>query len=1197
MSEIDTHTLLPEYELLEADPEDEANADWQPITELLRRSQGVDFGCYRAGTVGRRIRRRMEMLQLAEVADYVTLLLANQEEVELLGRDLLIGVTEFFRDPQVFHGLEEQLRELLRGRPAADGFRVWSAGCATGEEAYSLAVLLHSIAQEVAFSGELKVFATDVHKGALETASRGTYCGELLAGMPVAFLDRYFRSEGEPCYRIDPQIRRMLVFAHHNLLSDPPFTRIDLAVCRNMLIYLQPDAQQRVLTALQFSLVPGGLLLLGPSEGVSHLPNAFSTVHAGIKLFRKQSTPRDSITVPGIPWMARNPLIASLHQGARNAIALDRHLLHDYDLILERYAPPGMLLNSSRQVLHIFGDLTRYLRPLTGRLTGDILGSLRDELRPALSTALLRAEQQHQGTVVDRIPMMQDEACTYVDLSVSCLVDDRSNEVHFHVTLAPSGWQPIQESDAANCHHDADSATHRRLSDLEQELYSTRHSLQLTIEELQASNEKLDLANEELISSNEELQSTNEELKSVNEDLYVVNAELEQRNNELLRLNSDHDNLLASTEVGTVFLDRQLCIRKFSSAISSFLKLLPQDLGRPIDHIAYELSSPQEFRQNLVQVLESGVRMEQEIQASPDQWVLQRILPYKGEGGTVDGVVLTFTDISLVKQAQAAVAEMNVALERKVQERTRELSASEASNRAIIENSGQGFWQLGPDRLTINVNPALSTMLGYGFEEMLGRSPLEFADQEARPAFLYQLGRIEGTQHRHFELNLQHKNGDQVPVMFHATSLFDENGTIKSSFAFVTDLSEQKKVEQEIRMAKNAAESANRAKSQFLANISHEVRTPLNGIMGMSHLLHMTPLVDEQLDYLRHLDDSAQSMLSVINDLLDLTRIEAGGFGLEQADFHPDELVNDVLRIHQPIAQRKGVVLKASLAADLPDTLRSVPSRLKQVLHNLVGNAVKFTDQGQVTLQLEPQFRQGQPLQVRFSVTDTGIGMEQDTLSRIFAPFTQADETISRRYGGTGLGLTICHRLTELMGGTIEVESTPGIGSCFSVTLPMKVPQGAIVMPHGAIEETPPGMVEDRPLRVLLAEDQPVGRLYATRLLERLGHRVTAVEDGKMALEAWSQEGYDLVLMDVQMPGMDGIAATSAIRMREKWNDSHTPIIALTAHALTGDRGKLLEYGFDGYVAKPIDVEGLLSEVNRLMTQDACCFSQKGDRP
>lgn len=1177
----ETHRLHDEPELPEEVADDADAVDWQPITDLLRRSTGIDFAWYRFGTVGRRISRRMELLQLDDLADYVTLLTANPEELETLGRDLLIGVTEFFRDQQVFHLLADQLRGLLRQRPASEGFRVWSAGCASGEEAYSLAMLLHDLAREVGFGGDIKIFATDVHKGALETASRGMYCNDLLSGLPAQYLETYFRSEGDGCFRIDPAIRRMLVFAHHNLLSDPPFTRIDLAVCRNLLIYLQPQAQQRVLTALQFSLLPEGLLLLGPSEGIGQLPNAFSVLDSASKLFKKNITYRDSISAPGVPWVPRNPLITSLQPGPRNAVTLDRRLLQDYDLILERYAPSGMLLNSQQQVLHVFGDLTGYLRPLTGRLTGDLLANLREELRPAVSTALLRAEQNRENTAVDRVPLMQDERCRYIDVSVSCLVDNRGDDPHFHVTFRPSDWQPTQTVDeAAGCHQNTDTILHRRVSDLEQELHSTRHSLQLTIEELQASNEKLDLANEELISSNEELQSTNEELKSVNEDLYALNAEIEQRNEELLRLNRDHDNLLASTEVGTVFLDNQLCIRKFSSSTSSFLNLLPQDIGRPIDHIAYELRPMREFRQQLAQVLSSGKRIEQEIQAGPQQWVLQRILPFRSESGAVDGVVLTFTDISTVKEAQEAVAEMNRQLEQKVEERTRALSASEARIRSIIENSGQGFWQLGSDRLTIDVNPALCDMLGYSREELLGHSPLEFVDAENRSIFLYQMGRIDATLHRNYEISLCHQNGQLVPVMFHATTHRDAEGRVDNAFSFITDLTEQKRAEQDLRSAKETAESANRAKTQFLANISHEVRTPLNGVIGMGQLLQMTQLTDEQLDYLRHLDNSAQSLLSVINDLLDLTRIEAGGFGMEQADFQPDQLAEDIIRIHEPVAQRKGVLLRLELDHNLPCVLRGIPLRLKQVLHNLVGNAVKFTDQGEVVLSIMPVSLAKQPLKVRFKVTDTGIGMDDETMTRIFAPFTQADETISRKYGGTGLGLTICRRLTELMGGTITVESTPGEGSCFTVILPMKTPASAVIPQIEAFRANPSGKVS---LRVLLAEDQPVGRLYATRLLERLGHQVTAVEDGRQALEAWEQEPYDLILMDVQMPGIDGIAATAVIRMRERDTRQHIPIIALTAHALTGDRGKLMEHGFDGYVPKPIDVEGLLTEIGRLL--------------
>jgi len=1175
-----------ESELLESCTDDESSTDWQPITDLLRRGTGIDFSCYRIGTVGRRILRRMELLQLDQLDDYAIVLAANQEELDALGRDLLIGVTDFFRDPEVFRVLADQVRELLRGRQAAEGFRVWSAGCASGEEAYSLAMLLHELAQEVGFAGDLKVFATDVHKGALEIASRGVYCEEQLIGMPNWYLENYFRSDGNGSFRIDPKIRRILVFAHHNLLSDPPFTRIDLAVCRNLLIYLQPEAQRRALMALQFALVPGALLLLGASEGASHLANAFGVVDSGKKLFKKNETPRDGLSAQGIPWMARSSLIASLQQGPRNAVALDRHLLRDYDKILEHYAPPGMLLNSQRQVLHIFGDLTAYLRPLTGRLTGDLLGNLRDELRPALSTALLKAEQNRENMVFDRVPMMDNEACHAIEIAVNCLADEQGDDLHFHVTLRPSDWQPMQQDEAGLDHHDPDSDVYRRVSDLEQELHTTRHSLQLTIEELQTSNEKLDLANEELISSNEELQSTNEELKSVNEDLYAVNTELENRNSELLQLNRDHDNLLASTEVGTIFLDDHLCIRRFSSAISTFLKLLPQDLGRPIDHVAYELGSPHEFRRQLHQVLKTGIRLEQEIQVGPEQWVLQRILPFRANNESADGVVLTFTDISTVKQAQAAVANMNKQLEQKVVERTLALSASEARSRAFIENAGQGFWQLGPDRLTLDVNPALCGMLGYRREEMLGRSPLEFVDPDNRSIFLYQMGRIDATIHRSYEISLSNKNGQQVPVIFSGTTHRDAEGTVDSAFAFVTDLTQQKQVEGEMCHAKELAESANRAKTQFLANISHEVRTPLNGIMGMSHLLHMTPLADEQLEYLRHLDDSSQSLLSVINDLLDLTRIEAGGFGMEQADFHPEQLANDIMRIHQPVAQRKGVQLQLELAPHLPDLVRGVPLRLKQVLHNLVGNAVKFTDQGQVKLFIALSSLPNQPIRLSFKVSDTGIGMEPETLEKIFTPFSQADESISRRYGGTGLGLTICRRMTEMMGGTIEVESRLGAGSSFTVVLPMKVPAEAITSHTSASR---PVSLAGRSLHLLLAEDQPVGRLYATRLLERMGHRVMAVEDGMQAVNAWEQEPYDLILMDVQMPGMDGIAATAAIRQQEQQHgkSAHIPIIALTAHALTDDRGKLLEQGFDGYVPKPIDVEGLLAEINSLLAKGA----------
>lgn len=1419
--------MLPEEFLQQDDQlaEQENQQELLPIIDLLRNGMGIDFASYKVGTVGRRIRRRMEFCQEASPQDYAARLSTDIEEQEALGRDLLIGVTEFFRDPAMFLRLEELLRDLLRERSAVDGLRIWSAGCASGEEAYSLAMLAHVAAETVGFRGDIKVFATDVHKGALTIASTGSYPREALESLPEAYRDRFLRCEADGRCRIEPFLRRSVVFAHHNLLADPPFTRIDLAVCRNLLIYLRPEAQNRALSALYFSLNPDGILFLGPSEGVAALEHSFTPLDTASKVFRKVPHPqRPSGGTLSVPWVARAAQSPILQQHHRHAVTLDRQLVHDYDQLLRRYMPPGFLVNEQSQILHYFGDLSPYLKLPEGRVEGDMLRSVCETLRPALTTALHRAIATRADIRMERQRMERDGQVQQIDILISCLKDEKAQAPHYQVSFLPSEHQPLPLPNVGLADGSCDTLLAQRLNDLEEELQFTRHSLQLTIEELQASNEKLDLANEELVSSNEELQSTNEELKSVNEDLYAVNAELEARNDQLTQLNRDHDNLLASTEVGTVFLDTELRIRKFSPAITSFLKLLPQDIGRPVDHIAYSLTPHADFLAHLRLALTDGAKYEQEIQVDDEHWVLKRILPFRTDHGSVDGVVLTFTDISTIKQAQRSIEEMNAELERKVVERTQALADSEARVRAYIENAGQGFWQVGTDRLTTDVNPALCSMLGYEREEMLGRSPLDFADEQNQAIFRDQMAKIDATVHRNYEIVMRHKDGHGVPVLFHATTYRDLHSGVNNAFAFITDLSEQKRAaaaqlrlqrmieaslneiyafsidtlrfeyaspsalrnlgysmeqlhamtpvdikpqmdeetfrglvapllsgmqgqlvfqtihqrangsrypvevhlqlvesgadrlflamiydtterkateealamarhvldktadaifwadesgrfvyvndaachslgysrdelrgmqvmdvdgthmdpvqftafvqtmvneqvanietvhcrkdgstfpvdlvvnlmeyggqrylcgfarditlrrqaEDALLQAKEAAEAAVRAKNQFLANMSHEVRTPLTGIMGMSQLLQLTSLTDEQKEYLHNLDTSSQSLLVIINDLLDLTRIESGLIQLEQASFQPRYLVEEVLRVHEPFARRKGIALTTALDDGLPSCLRGVPQRIKQVLHNLLGNAVKFTDQGTVTLSVALERQDGDTFWLRYSVADTGIGIPAATISRLFTPFTQGDSSISRLYGGTGLGLAICRRLTELMGGSIAVESTPGVGSCFTVLLPLQLADEAPETCGAAMVSS--SRWNGEPLWILLAEDQAVSRTFATRLLERLGHRVVAVEDGAAAVEAWQQQRFELVLMDVQMPGMDGVAATQAIRAEELAKGrKQTTIIALTAHALTGDREQLLSAGFDGYVAKPIDLESLLAEINRLL--------------
>jgi len=490
------------------------------MVELLRRRCMVDFSGYKSSTLLRRIRQRMLQSAAADGRAYLLRLEDDMAELQALCSDLLINVTEFFRDAAVFAQLaDEVLPDLLRGRDASDALRIWSAGCASGEEAYSLAMLALEVAGRMGFHGNVKVFATDLAADVLAQASRGTFRQEALAAVPEALQRRYFQRDPQGGVRVDATLRRHVVFARHNLLSDPPFTRIDLAVCRNLLIYLKPSAQIKALSQLHFALKPQGVLLLGASETAGEFEaQAFSAMDRSNKFFRKQARP--------------------------------------------------------------------LARPIDAPGPGAQSVPLQPEMDPP-------------------------------DLA---------------------GKSP---------------------ESLEAELLSTRERLQEMVLELQASHERLDLGNEELTASNEELQSTNEELKTVNEDLYTLNRELEGKNEALAALNRDYDHLLASTEIGIVFLDAGLRVRRFSPAVGGFLALRESDIGRPVSDIRYQIGSQEAFLADLRRCQGNGVRIEREISlAEGERWVHQRMLPFKEEQHLGDGVVLTWTDISELKRMQSLAEQL-----------------------------------------------------------------------------------------------------------------------------------------------------------------------------------------------------------------------------------------------------------------------------------------------------------------------------------------------------------------------------------------------------------------------------------------------------------------------------------------------------------------------------------------------------------
>jgi two-component system sensor histidine kinase/response regulator len=534
------------------------------------------------------------------------------------------------------------------------------------------------------------------------------------------------------------------------------------------------------------------------------------------------------------------------------------------------------------------------------------------------------------------------------------------------------------------------------------------------------------------------------------------------------------------------------------------------------------------------------------------------------------------------------------ALARETAERKRveiELHKTEAKYRSIFENAVEGIFQTTPDGQYLDVNLSLARIYGYETPEALisGLTDIRgqlYVDNARRDEFARQLQAqltVSG-----FESQIYRRDGEVIWISESARAVRDSAGKLLYYEGTVQDVTARKRAEEELQAAKDAAEAAARAKSEFLANISHELRTPMNGILGMTGLALDTELTPEQREYLLTVRDSADSLLKLLNEILDFSKIEAGRWELEALDF---ALRHDLERALKTLAIRargKGLRLESHIDTTVPECLTGDPGRLRQVLVNLVGNAIKFTERGEVIIRVKIEEQTGNEVLLHFSVADTGIGIPVEKQSLIFDPFTQADNSTTRRFGGTGLGLAISARLVEMMKGQIWVESKGVQGSTFHFTASFGFRNGTLQQSGASpvAATLPPVDVTTNPRRghILLAEDNEINQRLATRLLEKRGYTVVCAGNGREALAALKRETFAVILMDVQMPELDGLEATAAIRQEEQGTGKHIPIVALTAHAMEGDRERCLAAGVDDYLSKPLQAQELIQVIERLTT-------------
>lgn len=627
---------------------------------LIRNRTGHDFSQYKKSTIYRRVGRRMNIHQLDDMSQYLRYLQENPNEIDLLFKEFLINVTHFFRDPEAFDSFKQGVHKyIVDEKSDLDTLRIWVPGCSSGEEVYSIAIIIQELLEETNKHLEVQIFGTDLDINSVKTARAATYSDIISKDITPERLSKFFYKR-ENLYVIKNNVRDTVVFANHNVLKDPPFTNLDILSCRNLLIYLETDAQEKVLSKFNYSLKKDGILFLGPSENIGDFIDAFSVVDKKWKIYKsiKSGTSRfEFVKTYPFPFDKHSSMYANSQRDLKK-IKSGKDGLNITDIaeknLIDLFAPPSAIINNSGEILYIHGSLGKYLELTSGKARMNILEMAKEKIKLSLSSAVQNAISNNKETVYDGIKIDEDDG-NFVKLSVRPLNEPETINGLLMVSFDQSS---VQKGDGDQITMDPISKNSEHIKALENKLKLTTERLNSTIEEMTTSNEELKSANEELQSMNEESQSTNEELEtskeelqSINEELTTVNSELQLKIDELSTVNDDMTNLFNSTEIATIFVDNEINIRRFTEETTKLIKLIESDVGRPLSDIAFQINYP-ELIDDIGQVIKKVAFKEKEVNTAKGEWYKVRIMPYKTSKNVIDGATITFIDISNIKNIQ-----------------------------------------------------------------------------------------------------------------------------------------------------------------------------------------------------------------------------------------------------------------------------------------------------------------------------------------------------------------------------------------------------------------------------------------------------------------------------------------------------------------------------------------------------------------